>query len=181
MVENGTVQSVERAAQVMEILAREGSAGVGEIARELGVHASTASRLLTSLAAHDLVERDGDTGRSRLGIGVLRLAAATRSGMDLTAVAGPVCDALAEELGETVNVAVLRGGAAVNVHQSQGHRTVALHNWVGDRTVLHATSSGKMLMAHLPEATLEALLEEPRERFTAATVTSVEQLRQEFA
>src|SRR5699024_6441904 len=62
------------------------------------VHASTASRLLTSLAAHDLVERDGDTGRSRLGIGVLRLAAATRSGMDLTAVAGPVCDALAEEL-----------------------------------------------------------------------------------
>src|SRR5699024_12689930 len=64
---------------------------------------------------------------------------------------------------------------------SQGHRTVALHNWVGDRTVLHATSSGKMLMAHLPEATLEALLEEPRERFTAATVTSVEQLRQEFA
>ena len=181
MVENGTVQSVERAAQVMEILAREGSAGVGEIARELGVHASTASRLLTSLAAHDLVERDGDTGRSRLGIGVLRLAAATRSGMDLTAVAGPVCDALAEELGETVNVAVLRGGAAVNVHQSQGHRTVALHNWVGDRTVLHATSSGKMLMAHLPEATLEALLEEPRERFTAATVTSVEQLQEEFA
>src|SRR5699024_1679973 len=63
----------------------------------------------------------------------------------------------------------------------QGHRTVALHNWVGDRTVLHATSSGKMLMAHLPEATLEALLEEPRERFTAATVTSGEQLRQEFA
>ncbi|MGO1199253.1 MAG: helix-turn-helix domain-containing protein, partial [Dermabacteraceae bacterium] len=51
MVENGTVQSVERAAQVMEILAREGTAGVGEIARELGVHGSTASRLLTALEA----------------------------------------------------------------------------------------------------------------------------------
>src|SRR5699024_3856810 len=131
-------------------------------------------------AAHDLVQRDGDTGRSRLGIGVLRLAAATRSGMDLTAVAGPVRDALAEELGETVNVAVLRGGAAVNVHQSQGHRTVALHNWVGDRRVLHGTPSGKMLMAHLPGATLETRLAAPRDRFAAATVSSVEQLQEEF-
>ncbi|WP_394216794.1 IclR family transcriptional regulator [Brachybacterium vulturis] len=181
MVENGTVQSVERAAQVMEILAREGTAGVGEIARELGVHGSTASRLLTALEAYDLVERDGDGGRSRLGVGVLRLAAAARSGMDLTAQAGPVCEALAEELGETVNVAVLRGGAAVNVHQAQGGRTVALHNWVGYRTVLHATSSGKMLMAHLPAATLEAALEAPRESFTEATITSAETLRRQFA
>ena len=180
MVENGTVQSVERAAQVMEILAREGAAGVGEIARELQVHGSTASRLITALEAYDLVERDGAGGKVRLGVGLLRLAAATRSGLDLTAQAGPVCDALAEELGETVNVAVLRDGAAVNVYQAQGRRTVALHNWVGDRTVLHATSSGKMLMAHLPEAKREAMLEEPRERFTAATVTSAAELREQF-
>jgi len=180
MVENGTVQSVERAAQVMEILAREGAAGVGEIARELQVHGSTASRLITALEAYDLVERDGTGGKVRLGVGLLRLAAATRSGLDLTAQAGPVCDALAEELGETVNVAVLRDGAAVNVYQAQGRRTVALHNWVGDRTVLHATSSGKMLMAHLPEAKREAMLEEPRERFTAATVTSAAELREQF-
>ncbi|ASK64847.1 IclR family transcriptional regulator [Brachybacterium avium] len=181
MVENGTVQSVERAAQVMEILAREGTAGVGEIARELGVHGSTASRLLAALEAYELVERDGDGGRSRLGVGVLRLAAATRNGLDLTAQAGPVCDALAEELGETVNVAVLRDGSAVNVYQAQGRRTVALHNWVGDRTVLHATSSGKMLMAHLSTTALEPLLEAPRERFTPATVTSAEALQRQFA
>lgn len=180
MVENGTVQSVERAAQMMEILAREGAAGVGEIARELQVHGSTASRLITALEAYDLVERDGAGGKVRLGVGLLRLAAATRSGLDLTAQAGPVCDALAEELGETVNVAVLRDGAAVNVYQAQGRRTVALHNWVGDRTVLHATSSGKMLMAHLPEAKREAMLEAPRERFTAATVTSAAELREQF-
>ena len=180
MVENGTVQSVERAAQVMEILAREGTAGVGAIARELEVHGSTASRLITALEAYDLVERDGAGGKVRLGVGLLRLAAATRSGLDLTAQAGPVCDALAEELGETVNVAVLRDGAAVNVYQAQGRRTVALHNWVGDRTVLHATSSGKMLMAHLPEAKREAMLEAPRERFTAATVTSAAELREQF-
>ena len=178
---SGAVQSVDRAARVLEILARDGESGVGRLARELGVHRSTASRLVSALRAHDLVERTEGDASLRLGVGVLRLAAATRSRLDLTAQAGPVCDALAERLGETVNVAVFREGAAINLYQAQGASTVALHNWVGDRTVLHATSSGKMLMAHLPEATLEALLEEPRERFTAATVTSVEQLQEEFA
>lgn len=162
MVTNGSVQSVDRAARVLEILAREGAAGVGEVARELEVHGSTASRLIAALEDHDLVERDGVSGKVRLGMGVLRLAAATRSNLDLTAEAGPVCDALAEQLGETVNVAILREGAAVNVYQAQGTRTVALHNWVGNRTVLHATSSGKMLMAHLSAADRDAVLEAPR-------------------
>lgn len=180
MVTNSSVQSVDRAARVMEILARDGAAGVGEVARELEVHGSTASRLINALEAHDLVERDGATGRARLGMGVLRLAAATRSGLDLTAQAGPVCDALAEELGETVNVAILRGGAAVNVYQAQGTRTVALHNWVGNRTVLHATSSGKMLMAHLADEERDAVLEGRRERFTDATVTDADALHRQL-
>ncbi len=176
----GSVQSVERALEVLEILAREGSAGVGEIARELGVHASTASRLVGALMTHELVERPVAGGPVRLGVGVLRLAAATRSRLDVVAVAGPVCEALAEELGETVNVAVYRSGSAVNLYQAQGRRTVAMHNWVGSRTVLHATSSGKMLLAHLPRAESEALLSGELEAFTARTLTAPAALRAEL-
>lgn len=180
MVETGTVQSVDRAARVLEIIARDGESSVGRISRELEVHGSTASRLLTSLAAHDLVERLDTSGTVRLGVGVLRLAAATRSRLDLTAQARPVCDALAEELGETVNVAVYRDGAAINVHQAQGTSTVALHNWIGDRTVLHATSSGKMLLAHLEQSEIAALLAAPLERFTEQTITSAAALQEQL-
>lgn len=180
MVEPGTVQSVDRAARVLEIIARDGESSVGRIGRELEVHGSTASRLLASLAAHDLVERLEVSGTVRLGVGVLRLAAATRSRLDLTAQARPVCDALAEELGETVNVAVYRDGAAINVHQAQGTSTVAMHNWIGDRTVLHATSSGKMLLAYLEQSEIEALLAAPLERFTEHTITSVAVLRDQL-
>lgn len=171
------VQSVDRAAQVMEILARDGSSGVGRIAQELGVHQSTVSRLVAALEAHDLVERRIEGGPVQLGIGILRLAAATRSRQDLTAVGGPVCEALAEQLGETVNLAVYRSGAAVNLYQAQGGRTVALHNWVGDATVLHATSSGKMLLAHLPPAQSEAVLAAELERFTPRTIVEADALR----
>lgn len=178
MERSGSVQSVDRAARVLEILARDGESGVGKIARELDVHRSTASRLLSALQAHDLVERVDGNGAVRLGVGILRLAAATRSRLDLTAQAGPVCEALAERLGETVNVAVFRDGAAINLYQAQGTSTVAMHDWVGDRTVLHATSSGKMLMAHLDRAERELLLAAPLERFTQHTVTDPAVLRQ---
>src|SRR5690625_6457626 len=87
---SGAVQSVDRAARVLEILARDGESGVGRLARELGVHRSTASRLVSALRAHDLVERTEGDASLRLGVGVLRLAAATRSRLDLTAQAGPV-------------------------------------------------------------------------------------------
>jgi len=173
----GGVQSVERAAQVLEILAREGRCGVGRIAQELGVHQSTASRLVAALVRHDLVERPVEGGPVQLGIGILRLAAATRPRLDLAAQGGPVCDALAERLGETVNLAVYRSGAAVNVYQAQGTRTVALHNWVGDATVLHATSSGKILLAHLPGTQREDVLAGQLERFTAHTLTDPAALR----
>lgn len=177
---SGSVQSVDRAARVLEILARDGESGVGRVARELDVHRSTASRLISALQAHDLVERADGNGAVRLGVGILRLAAATRSRLDLTAQAGPVCEALAEQLGETVNVAVYRDGAAINLYQAQGTSTVAMHNWVGDRTVLHATSSGKMLMAHLDPAERALLLAAPLERFTQHTVTDPAVLRDQL-
>jgi DNA-binding IclR family transcriptional regulator len=176
-VGGGGVQSVDRAAQVLEILARDGESGAGRIARELGVHQSTASRLLSALEAHDLVERQVEGGPVSLGVGVLRLAAATRRRLDLTAIGAPVCDALAEEIGETVNLAVYRSGAAVNLYQAQGTRTVAMHDWVGDPTVLHATSSGKVLLAHLPAARIGEVLAAPLERFTDRTLTDPGVLR----
>src|SRR5918911_1641376 len=86
------VQSVDRAAEILEILARRGDAGVTE-----------------------------------------------------------VCAELAADLGETVNVAVLDEGAAMNVSQARGSAAVAVQNWVGRRTPLHATSSGKVLLAFAPD------------------------------
>jgi len=58
----GSVQSVDRALAIMEILARHGEAGVTEIAVELDVHKSTAFRLVATLETHELVEQTTDGG-----------------------------------------------------------------------------------------------------------------------
>lgn len=177
----GAVQSVDRAVSVLEILASAGEAGVTEIADELGVHRSTAFRLLGVLEARGLVGQAQDRGKYYLGSGVLRLAGAAAVRLDISQEGLPVCRALADELGETANIAVLDEDAAVNIMQARGSSAVTAQNWLGRRTPLHATSSGKALLAYQPKALREALLTRRLPRFTEHTVTSAIRLREELA
>ncbi|MGW3269192.1 IclR family transcriptional regulator [Streptomyces sp. NPDC001056] len=177
----GAVQSVDRAVSVLEILARDGEAGVTEIATELDVHKSTAFRLLGVLENRGLVAQAKDRGKYRLGAGVLRLAGAAAVRLDISQEGVPVCREVADELGETVNIAVLDEDAAVNIMQARGTASVAAQNWLGRRTPLHATSSGKVLLAHLPPALREGLLARPLHRFTERTATGAAMLRTELA
>jgi DNA-binding IclR family transcriptional regulator len=171
--EAGGVQSVDRAAEVLEILARTGGSAVGEIAAELDVHKSTASRLLSALEARNLVEQDGERGRYRLGFGLLRLAGAVVGRLDLARQADSVLQELANDLGETVNLAVLRGHHAVNVADARGRAAIAAQNWVGRLTPLHATSSGKVLLAHESTLARKQLLDTAGlTRFTPNTIVS---------
>ncbi|MEW1981363.1 IclR family transcriptional regulator [Citricoccus sp. NPDC079358] len=177
----GGVQSVDRAATVLQILAREGQAGVSDIAAEMGIHKSTVSRLLAALVARELVQQDQGRGKYQLGFGILRLAAAIPGRLNLVQEAGPFLRELAASARETVNLAVLRSGYAVNVDQARGPSTLGTQDWVGSLTPLHATSSGKVLLAALTAEERGALLTGSRlPRFTSRTLTSRARLEEEL-
>jgi DNA-binding IclR family transcriptional regulator len=169
--DSGPVQSVDRAAAILEILARDGEAGVTEVARELGVHKSTASRLLAALDRRELVTQDTARGRFRLGVGIVRLAGAAARRLDLVQESRPVCRALAQEVGETVNIAILSGRDALYLDQVAGPAALSPHNWAGQRIPLHATSDGKVLLAYLSPAEIAGHLM-PLQRFTDHTITT---------
>nr|WP_241777907.1 IclR family transcriptional regulator [Streptomyces sp. CT34] len=175
------VQSVDRAVTVLEILARLGEAGVTEIADELGVHKSTAFRLLGVLENRGLVAQEQERGKYYLGAGVLRLAGAAAVRLDISQEGAAICRTLADELGETVNIAVLESDAAVNIMQTRGPASVTAQNWLGRRTPLHATSSGKVLLAYQPRPVQEAVLSRKLPRLTERTVTSPGELRDQLA
>jgi DNA-binding IclR family transcriptional regulator len=178
----GGVQSVDRAISVLEILARRGEARVTEVAAEISVHKSTAFRLLGALEERGLVEQDTDRGKYRLGFGILRLAGAVSARMDVTRHGRPVCERLARQIGETVNLAVLQAHYAVNVDQVVGAAAISAQNWVGQLTPLHATSSGKVLLAHLAdERRAELLAAAGLAGFTPATVTTTGELDKHLA
>lgn len=177
----GGLQSVDRALQVLELLAAWGSGGVSELATAIGVHKSTAFRLLGALEARDLVEQTTERGKYRLGFGVVRLARRVNVQLEITEQAHGLTEKLAQRVGESINVAVLRENFVVNVVQSRGQASVASHNWIGQLTPLHATSSGKVLLAHLDPARRADLIGQGLERFTANTHTDPALLENELA
>lgn len=174
----GLVQSVDRALRVLTLLARHGELGVTELAGDLGVHKSTAFRLVATLEAHDLVEQVAERGKFRLGVGVLRLAGATTVRLDLVQESRPVAVRLAQAVGETVNVTVLSGHEALYLDQVSGPSALALHNWAGQRIPLHATSNGKILLAYAQNGLLAEI--SPLRRFTPRTVTDADVLLAEL-
>ncbi|MGI5193254.1 IclR family transcriptional regulator [Streptomyces sp. CA-288835] len=176
------MQSVDRAISVLEILARRGETGVSEVAAEIDVHKSTAFRLLGALEARGLVEQAGERGKYRLGFGIVRLAGAVTGRIDITQQGRPVCEDLAEELGETVNIAVRQEHYAVNLYQVRGPGAVTAQNWVGQLTPLHATSSGKILLAYLPTKDRAAILATSGlKKVTEHTITAKTKLEKNLA
>lgn len=176
----GLVQSVDRALTVLKFIARDGELGITEIAGGLGVHKSTAFRLVATLERHGLVEQHAERGKYRLGAGLVRLAGASTVRLDLVQESRPVCARLAASVGETVNITVLSGSDALYLDQVSGPSALQLHNWVGQRIPLHATSNGKVLLAYLSGDQAAELTGQSLRRFTDRTITDPGALRAEL-
>ncbi|HEX2706116.1 MAG TPA: IclR family transcriptional regulator [Candidatus Lustribacter sp.] len=177
-----SVQSVDRALTILGLLAAaDGELGITDLANQLGVHKSTASRLVATLEAHELVEQQQDRGKYRLGLGLMRLSAAAALTVDLVRVARSAVNTLSAQTGETINVAILSGLSAFYVDQVGATSTLQSHNWVGQHIPLHATSNGKALLAFAPGEIVDAVCRAPLPGYTALTITSPERLRAEIA
>ncbi len=177
----GTVQSVDRAVSILEMLAHDGESGVTKIALELGVHKSTAFRLIASLERRGLVEQNTERGKYRLGVGILRLAGATTARLDVVQEARPLARSLATETGETVNIAVLSEGAALYLDQIAGGSSLQPHNWVGQRIPLHATSNGRVLLSGLTDEQIASEVGQKFRSYTPTTTTTLKRLLIEVA
>jgi len=174
------VQSVARAADLLKALgAHGGPATVFDLADRCGLNRSTAWRILATLEDEGLVERDPATGRYEIGYALVALGAA--AGHDpLVRRARPALRALAEACLETASLAVPRGMQLVYVDQVQAPHVMAA-DWLGRATPLHATSTGKALLAWLSEDDIGAALPGRLERFTDTTITTRAVLRGELA
>ena len=175
------VQSVDRALRLVEILAGRQVAGVTELAVAIGVHKSTASRLLSTLEAHGIVEQDPGRGSYRLGPQLTVLAGAVTGSARLYRASHGIAERLANEVGEVVNVAVLDGDEVVNVDQVIPGPAAEAVDWTGRPTPLHATSSGKVLLSWMPPGDQAKALGGPLGRYTEGTRTDPVALRDELA
>lgn len=176
------VQSVDRAARLLRAVAEAGSDGAATTAlgEACALNRATAWRLLSTLEYNGLVAGDRETGRWRLGAGLVDLARRAGSEVVLLRDVHEALEQLAGETGETAALAVLRHGVLGYVQEVTSAAMVSA-SVAGRPVSLHATSTGKVALAWVPDADRAALLRRSLERFTDTTITDVEQLLAELA
>ncbi len=182
VVDGNAVRSVDRAAALLLALGEsQGEAGVTELARRLGLHKSTASRLLATLQKRGLVEQDDETGKYRLGLVVIRLAERAERTLDLRGISMPELERLARLTHETTGLGILDADALLTVAQADGPNLIAVGDWTGRSTPLHCVASGKVLLAALAEREVLRIVRRGLVSYTERTITELEPLLEELA
>jgi DNA-binding IclR family transcriptional regulator len=174
-------QSVQRATAILRAAAERPTGDTASgLARSTGLPHSTALRIIHTLESEGFLTRQGN-GRYVIGLVLARLGHDAGHSDLLDATARAALDRVAAETREMVTLSVVRGREALDiVVQIDTPHLIQAVNWVGRRYPLHASSSGKVLLAALEPARLERILKAPLERHTAATITDADALRREL-
>ena len=176
-----TIQSVDRAARIVKVLASgPRRLGVSEIAERLALTRPTVHGLLQTLQAHGFVEQDHNSGKYQLGAGLLQLGT---SYLDLNELRGRSlghAGRLARRTDAAVRVGVMHGANVVVVHHAFRPDTTLQILEVGAQLPLHASALGKAMLAFASDAVVADLLAEPLPRLTSRTLAPAT-LRQELA
>jgi DNA-binding IclR family transcriptional regulator len=156
--------------------------GLSELARAAGLNKTTTYRLLTALESEGMVARSPARETYRLGPDMIVLGSRALRGNDLRSASRAELEALAQSTGETATLEILAGGRALILDEVTGQRhLLGATQFVGTRWPLHATSTGKVLLAYLSDAQRKAVLRPPLARLTAHTLTRLAVLRKELA
>jgi DNA-binding IclR family transcriptional regulator len=178
-----SVQSLERALDLLEALASGRELGVTELAGAARLPPSTVHRLLATLTKRGYVSQNAANGRYMLGYKVVEVGSGLEHRLArLRAVARPHLEAIQRETGETVNLVVLDADRVVYVDQVEGSRSVRMFTAVGTSALAHTTGSGKAIMAFgaADDLALRYSGLEPLERLTPRTLDTLDALRDDF-
>lgn len=178
-----SVGTLGRGLDILELFASTRSElSQKEISDELGLAMPTVHRLTKALGERGYLVRDDRTRRFRLGMEIARLLPALLSGLGLPELARDHLRALAEDTGETANLAVLHRGEVVYLLSESGTHLLTLQATVGLRLPAHCTALGKCLLAQHPDERARELAgSEPYRALTERTATTWKQLLSRLA
>ncbi|MCZ7647587.1 MAG: IclR family transcriptional regulator [Planctomycetota bacterium] len=173
-------QTVERAFEVLEVLAAEGPQGVTGLAARLGLEKSTASRLLKTLGGLGYAVQNGPRGTYQLGPRVLFLAERYLDENRLAREARPVLKRLSQEARASAHLARQVGAQFLVVAKEASPEQIQVASEVGAPTSPHASALGKVLLAAQAPAARRDFCVFPLQRFTEKTLVEPRALEAEL-
>jgi DNA-binding IclR family transcriptional regulator len=151
--------------------------GVSALAQRLGIAKSTVHRLAVTLVAEGILEKNPETDRYRLGIGLFHLGTLVRRRMDLPVEARPYLFELREKTHETVLLGIPSDADVMYVYHLESPQAIRMRSELGVRRPAFCTAVGRAILAFQPEDAIERILAGPLPSRTAKTVTDPEKIR----
>ena len=170
------IQSVDRAAALLEAMRDGGWHGLGALARATGLAKATAFNLVQALASAGLAEHDPSAGAYRLGLRHVQYGRAVERRLDLLEPMRPILLRLCAETNETVNLAVPRPLDVLIVESFEGRQNVRVTSYAGTPAAYHCTAVGRAMLAHKPAAERRTLLHMTLTAPTPRTLTDPDAL-----
>ena len=165
------IESVDNALKLLLLFGERPQIRLSEATRYLGVASSTAHRLMAMLTYRGFVRQDPESKAYLPGPALTSVAFAIFGRIDIQRTAVPVMRALSGQLGETVHIGMLDGANVRFIAAVEGPKAVRVASRLGRTMPAHCTSTGKALLAQLPESELRQLL--PREELEGITARSI--------
>ncbi|SCK26537.1 IclR family transcriptional regulator [Streptomyces sp. WMMB 322] len=163
-------QTVDRALSILPLLA-EGPANLEQVANRLGVHKSTALRLLRTLHEHGIVHRQPDQ-RYRLGTRLFALAQQAVENLDVREIAHPHLVELNARTGHTVHLAVHEEDEVLYIDKVESRYPVRMYSRIGKPVAITVAAVAKLLLADLPEGERRSIAERlDYPRYTSRSIT----------
>ncbi|WP_284984962.1 IclR family transcriptional regulator [Arthrobacter sp. efr-133-TYG-118] len=164
-------QTVARAIQILEYCS-EHPRTLKDIAADLGVHRTTASRILQTMIEAGFVRTD-ERGNFGVGFRLAGLAQSALEQFDLRSVVHPHIVRLSEQLGHTVQFAVPEANRIVYVDKVEPEQSISLNTRIGGFVVIHTAGVSKAILAFIDDTRREAILDNATfEQRTPNSITS---------
>jgi len=176
------VKSALRVCQLLTLISKnKGGLRNAEIAKALSMPTSSTSKLLATLVDQKFVSLDSETLRYSVGHQLLSLAGSYLDGLDLTQYSRPVVEKLAEDTGESVAVLIRTSQKVMVIFKIDSNQIIKPSMQIGQRSPMYASSSGKVILAFLPENELERYFSSVKfNPITKKTITDPKILRRQL-
>ncbi|WP_132145311.1 IclR family transcriptional regulator [Kribbella antiqua] len=176
------MKSVTRSLRILEAVAQHQPVTVGELTKLFGLPKSTVQRTLITLSeAGWLRANRKDTTRWEIGVRVLAVRPAALQGSSLFAAAREPMIRLRDKVNETIHLSVPDAlQCMVVVDRVDCDHAVRTYHEIGDTSPLHATATGRAVLAHLPAADVDELIDRGLDSYSESTLTDPSELRTEL-
>lgn len=176
------VNSILKAVNILDLLKRQGNMSYAEILKQTKLPKSTLFKILSTLESEELVAKDHETARYRLGVRLIEWGSGARSQLEIRKIARPYIKELSDSQDCTVHLCVMTHDQVLPIESfdsgnSYWH-TFSFPGGVGIPAPLHATGAGKAILAFLPADEIETIIRRKGlESFTKTTIADPDRLR----